>query len=170
MPKGQWFCIQANYRSEQYARSELDQRGFGCLLPLVMVERRHGRTAKVTEAPMFPGFLFVYLDLAAPGWRNAAHTPGVKRILGPHPERPTPIPERDIRWFLERGYDRPIVEDPRVLLPPIEKDASVRILDGIWADHRGVCLWSDGRRAELALTLFGRTTKVTVDRAKVEAL
>lgn len=169
-PDGRWYCVQAEYRKDGLARLEIEASGFACFQPLVMVEVRHARRAEVVTRPMFPSYLFARFDTGAPGWRAVAHARGVRRIFGPHPERPTPVPDRSMAWMLARGYDRPIVEDPRQAFDPIPAGTAVEVVDGAWSDHRGICLWDDGRRARLAMVLFGRETEVQVERRKVRAV
>ena len=162
--------MQTERRREIEVRNRLEEQGFGAFLPLVLVERRHARKVEIAQVAMFPSYIFARFDTEAPGWRSVAHTRGVRRIFGTTPERPTAIPARAIDWMIARGYDRPITEDPRTAFDPIPAGAAVEVLDGAWTDHRGVCLWDDGRRARLAMTLFGREMEVQVERHRIRAL
>jgi len=183
MPGARWYCIQTEYRKEAWAAQNIEfprkeiiggfdpnPPAFAVFRPLVIVERRHGRKSEIVPASMFPGYLFARFSVEQSGWKAIATRPGVRRIFGSHPERPTPVPDAAIKRMMALGYDRPITEDPRTLFDPIPPGATVEVLDGAWTDHRGVCLWDDGKRARLAMQLFGRELEVQVERHKVRAL
>lgn len=162
-----WFCAQAAPRRETEARDKLDENGFGAFLPLVLVERRHARRVGLVQRPMFPGYLFVRLDLGEAGWRGAAHTRHIRRLFGSTPESPTPLGLGIVERMIALGYDRPVTAD---LAPDlIAAGAVVTITDGPFADHRGVCLWSDAKRCRVLLSMLGGQVQATLPRRLVAA-
>lgn len=58
-----------------------DNQGFRCFLPTIFVERLHsGRRAMVSE-PLFPRYLFVYLEAGRSNWSVIRSTRGVSHLV-----------------------------------------------------------------------------------------
>jgi transcriptional antiterminator RfaH len=161
-----WYCAAAAPRREVDARDALEDAGFAAFLPLVAVTIRHARKERVEQRAVFPGYLFVALDVSRPGWRLAAHTKGIRRLFGSTPERPTPLPIGLVERMLAVGFDQPIVADVTPAL--IAAGADVRITDGPMLDHRGICQWDDGTRCRVLLSILGREIEVVLKRGQVE--
>ena len=151
-----WYCLLLAPRAETAARDRLEDAGFGVFLPLVTIIRRHARRREARQVPAFPRYLFVRLDVAAPGWTRVYRLPGsgVLRIMGPRPETPAPLPAGTVERLQAAGWDRPLGADATPAL--IEAGADVRVTDGPFVDHHGICQWSDGTRVRVLLSLLGR--------------
>lgn len=146
----------------QRVRDRLERRGFAAFCPVVPVERRHARRVVLRQEPLFGArYLFVRAEGAA--WRHAWHVPGIARLLGSQPARPDPVPERLMAEMLSAGWAGPITTDLAPML--LEAGAEVRITDGPLTDQRGICRWSDGKRAAVLLSLFGRDVVVRLAQA-----
>lgn len=161
-----WYCLQAERGREAEVRDRLEDQGFGAFLPLVIAMRpvRPG-VMQVAAVPAFPGYLFTAFDQRAEPWRSILYTRGVKGLISAAPDRPTPVPKRQIETLLALGYDRPIAEDPRPAL--IAVGSRVRVQAGPFADTQGVCLWDDGKRVALLMELLRGPTRVTVPKPSV---
>ncbi len=146
--------------------ARLEDQGFAVFLPRVLAMRaiRPGVQA-VKAVPAFPGYLFVRFDASADSWRSIPYTRGVKALFGSSPERPTPIPNRQVD-ALRAAADAPGA-DPRPAL--LASGVKVRVMDGAFADQNGVCLWDDGKRVGLLFDIMGAPRRVTVERRVVEA-
>ncbi len=94
-----YYVAQIQPGAEQLAKVELQK----VQIPVIALTRiyesppdrvRPWRGAVQRSAPLFPGYLFLQLDVALPGagWRIAASRRGVHCLLGPTPERPMPVP------------------------------------------------------------------------------
>jgi len=172
-----WFCALLRHEAHPPAHDPrpiwqrvvdtLGRRGFGAFVPSVAVERRHARRRTVRQVPLFgPRYAFVRFDRCdEPGWRNAWHTDGVQRIVGG--ERPEPLPAGVVEAMLAEGWAKPITRD---LAPALmAAGAEVRITDGPMVDQAGVCLWDDGTRVRVLLSLLGRKVPATLGRELVAA-
>lgn len=95
---------------ESQARFELEKQGFKVSIPMRRVLRVGGEISE----PKFPGYLFVRLDLAEPGWESVNYTRGVIKMLPTYSLRPLAVPD-DIVEDLE--YEDVIDERPRPLAP-----------------------------------------------------
>ena len=74
----QWFVVHTKARKEEYARQHLSRRGITTFLPWVVHSLRF--TAPGAPAPLFPGYLFVHVNLEVQYW-NVAWAPGVRRLV-----------------------------------------------------------------------------------------
>lgn len=160
-----WYCVQAERGRESEVRDRLEAQGFGAFLPLVIEMRGPERLRRATVAPAFPGYLFVSFDVRADRWRSIVYTRGVRGLFSSAPDRPTPVPRSQVEALLALGYDAPIARDPRPQL--IQAGATVRVIDGPFADAEGVCLWDDRRRVRLLMDLMGGAREVTLPRKVV---
>jgi transcriptional antiterminator RfaH len=98
-----WFLAQLKPNSYRIAQRNLAQQGFATFLPMTE-ETRRLRGVFVTQLrPLFPGYIFVALDMRQGSWRAVNSTIGVTRLvrLGPHP---TQVPTELIQ-HLQRGCD-----------------------------------------------------------------
>jgi transcription antitermination factor NusG len=164
-----WYCVQTDRLREGEVRDRLEDQGFGTFLPLVIAMRavRPG-VRQATAIPAFPTYLFARFDVQADRWRSIIYTRGVRGLFSSTPDRPSPVPARQIEALLAMGYDKPIAADPRPTL--ISAGLVVRVTDGPFADHEGVCLWDDRQRVRLLLDILGGKREVTVARRLVEAV
>ena len=174
-----WYVLQTEPRCERFVLRELAEIGFNAYMPQVLhlcrevparAQSRHQRTKPIyttRPVPMFPGYVFVSFDRDTSNWRDLCRTMGVKKLFCHGPDKPTPIRLGVIEAF-RAG------EDERLMLrssaPLIEAGAIVKIEDGPFADHNGVCLWNDQTRIRLLVSLFGRETEMTLNRTQVKAV
>lgn len=164
-----WYCVEAERFREAEARDRIEDQGFAAFLPQVLVMRsvRPG-IMQARAVPAFPGYLFARFDVAKDRWRPIVYTRGVKGLFSSTPERPTPVPAAAMDLLLAQGFDKPIVADLRGEL--IKVGTKVRITEGAFLGHEGVCLWEDKKRVGLLFDVLGGGQEVTVPRARVEAI
>src|SRR5271163_3401837 len=72
-----WFVAQTLRHREQLARLHLGAQGFRSFLPRFHKTVRHARSLREVIAPVFPGYVFVVLDLERDRWRSINGTFGV---------------------------------------------------------------------------------------------
>lgn len=159
-----WYCAATHSRHEIDARDVLERKGFAAFVPTALVPIRHARKTTMAVRAIFPSYLFVMLDLTEFRWRQAAHSTWVRHLFGA-PEQPTPLPVGLIEKMMALGFDRPIVDDMTPAL--IAAGADVRITDGPFLDHSGVCQWDDGTRCRVLLSILGRELEVTLKRRQI---
>jgi transcription antitermination factor NusG len=159
-----WYCATTGPGREALAQDRLAHLGFAAFLPLVAREVRHARRVAVVMRPMFPRYVFVRFDVAADPWRRA-YAARCVRIFGATPERPAPLPAGLVERWQAEGLDRPIMRD--VAPDLIAAGAEVTLSAGPFADHRGVCLWDDGQRVRVLLSLLGGQVPASVPRGQV---
>jgi transcriptional antiterminator RfaH len=74
-----WYVISTKVRREQLARDQLRLRGVTSFLPRVLEPSR--QSGNLTVAPLFPGYLFIQIDLNAQ-YSDVVWTPGVHKFVG----------------------------------------------------------------------------------------
>lgn len=84
-----WYAVNTNPRCEDMVGSFLNRDGFETLLLKIKNSRR-----KIMD-PLFPGYLFIKLDLNKPDWVRIKYMYGVRKILS-YGDTPIPVPEEII--------------------------------------------------------------------------
>jgi transcriptional antiterminator RfaH len=159
-----WYVAQTQVRAEDRARVNLERQGFHTYLPRYKRERRHARRRDIVQAPLFPGYIFVRLDLESAPWRSINGTFGVSRLVC-HGELPAPLPKGVVEEIAARESDDGLI----VLKPrPFRKGEALRIMTGALADCLGFFeRMADRDRVILLLDLLGRKVRV---QAPLEAV
>lgn len=115
--------------------------------------------------PLFPRYLFVALDITRDRWRTISSTFGVAQIVFAG-EQPASISRDVIEQIRARENDDGYV----VLGLPsgVALGSNVRLIDGIFADTKGVLeRIADDRRVAILLQLLGREVRVFVPASSV---
>lgn len=76
-----WYAVQTQPNRENLAVSHLDRQGFDVWLPRIERIIRHARQTNRVRRPLFPGYLFINLDLETARWRAINGTVGVSHIV-----------------------------------------------------------------------------------------
>lgn len=158
-----WYAVQCQPNREAVAAAHLINQNFEVFLPRSQRIRRHARKIDVVLAPLFPGYLFVRLDITRDRWRCVNSTHGVSQlvILGGGPAAvPTPIIEE-----LQARCDNRGVLDMDADLKPGQ---SVRILAGALRDLVGELNRQDANgRVHVLLTILGKPMSFALPRTSV---
>ena len=76
-----WYLIYSKPQQERIARENLERQGYPSYLPLIRNRRRRqGRYISIID-PMFPRYLFVYLDDETDNWGPIRSTIGVTNLV-----------------------------------------------------------------------------------------
>jgi len=162
-----WYVVQTRPRDEATAVLHLSRQGFENYLPRFLKRRRHARKVDIVPTPLFPGYLFVALDLSASRWRSIQGTVGVSRLVC-RGDSPAPVPEGIVEGIRERedagGW---VVMRPATAL---REGQSVEISNGPFAELRGIFEGLDSReRVVVLLNLLGREVRTRVPLGWVQA-
>lgn len=151
-----WYAVQTRLHAEPTALRNLRAQGFDVYLPRYRKRRRHARRTEIVPAPLFPGYMFVALDLDAQRWRAVHSTVGVRRLVCSG-ERPCPVPDGIVEDLQARETEGFIVlDDPR----PGDR---LTVLDGPFAGLAGRLVGlTDNERVTVLLNLMGRQINVTM--------
>jgi transcriptional antiterminator RfaH len=162
-----WYLAQTQPRAEAKASLNLRRQGFEVYLPRYMKQRRHARRIDCVTPPLFPGYLFVAIDVDAQRWLSVDSTFGVTRLVRDG-DRPATVPFGVITALKcredEKGW---IVLDSRPQFSPGDK---IRVLEGAFRDCYGLYEGMNaGERVAILLDLLGRKVRVVLQTDIIEA-
>ncbi|MEJ0027273.1 MAG: transcriptional activator RfaH [Rhizomicrobium sp.] len=153
-----WYVVQVQPHAENRAGFHLERQGYRLFCPRIHRTIRHARKVTRTLVPLFPGYLFLNLDIAHEQWRAVNGTTGVARLIA-HGDTPQPVPIGVVE-ALRAQLD----EDGAVARhTAFEIGQAVRIVDGPFADLVGKLEKLDAPgRVRVLLDLLGRSVSVTL--------
>jgi transcriptional antiterminator RfaH len=155
-----WYAVNCLSNRESLAAAQLRNQGFRIFLPCRLKTRRHARKFDSVLRPLFPGYLFVQLDLTRDRWRSINGTVGVVRIVG-HSEAPSPAPVGAVE-ALQSACDELDVMQSRDEFAPGD---AVRVACGPFAELIGQLEQLDSSgRVRVLLELMGRRACVALPR------
>ena len=172
-----WYIVHAysNFENKvaESIREQAKQRGLEELFEHIMVPKEKvtevRRVRKVdTERKFFPGYVLAKMELTDEAYHLIKNTPKVTGFLGTD-KKPMPISDAEAERILhqvQEGIDRP---KPSV---SFEVGEQVRVSEGPFASFNGVVEdVDDGRsRLKVAVSIFGRPTRVELEMGQVEKL
>ena len=163
-----WYVAQTHSHAETKAIGHLVRQGFEVYLPQYRKTRRHARRVERVRAPLFPGYLFVAIDVARERWRAIRSTVGIRSLICDG-EAPLAVPDGIVDDIRAREDVDGLVDVPTP--PPFVRGDAVRIGDGPMRDQVGVfdCA-TDQDRVVVLLTLLGRQVRLPVPAASVSAV
>lgn len=171
-----WYAIQTYSGSEQsvkraiqnlFRESNMQSRLQEIVVPTEdIIEMKNGKK-RVVERSLYPGYVFIKVDLDTKLWHMIQSLPRVGRFIG-ESKKPTPLTESDIKNILEK------VENRAAPKPKIFFDAGevVRIVEGPFANFTGIVEEYDMEHEKLKLnvSIFGRNTPVEILYSQVEKI
>lgn len=89
---GTWIVANTHAHKERVAIENLERQYFATYCPMIRTQVRHARKVSTVLRPLFPGYLFVSLDLERDRWRPILSTLGVRSVIrdGDAPSRLDP--------------------------------------------------------------------------------
>lgn len=166
-PDQSWYVVQTHPHSETKATAHLERQGYLVYLPRYLKRRSHARRIEIVPAPLFPGYLFVMIDISAQRWRSIRSTIGVSRLVC-NGDEPAVLPPSVINDLRDRHDDAGFVKlDPRPRFKPGDK---IRIVDGAFTTCLGLYEgMADRERVAILLDLLGRKVRVVLDGDAIAA-
>ena len=165
MQEKRWFLAQVKPNSALIAQRNLRLQKFETFLPLEEETRqRYGKRVTSTR-PLFPGYLFVALDMAQGFWRQVNSTFGVARIVSIG-KSPAAVPTQLVTELMQRCDRTGLLLPPKVLQP----GDPVTITKGPFANFAAeVETIARDRRVWVLMDMMGSMTRVavTVDHLRV---
>jgi transcription elongation factor/antiterminator RfaH len=158
---GRWYLVRSRPKSEKKAQSHLAAQGFQTYLPQIQRTIRHARKLTTVQVPLFPGYLFIGLDLEQDRWLSVRSTVGVLSLFSHHDGRPIPVPVGVVESLVARS-DRNVVR----LDTGLVQGQDVRVLSGPFADLIGTLQRVDANsRVQVLLRMMGTEVPVTLHRS-----
>lgn len=159
-----WYAVQTKSRNEQQALEHLNRQGFTSHLPLIKAARhRRGRWQGTIE-PLFPGYLFVQLDMQT---QNSAPIRSTRGVIGlvRFGTEPQPVPHGIMQALLDAQAGEGSAIDPDSLFNAGDR---VTLVEGPMKGLSAIVQAKTGQdRVLLLLDLLGRENRVTVSRHQI---
>ena len=154
----QWHLVQFKPNSHRLAVQNLQRQGFQTFLPLQEITRRKPARFTVDLRPLFPGYMFVGVELDAAPWRAISSTIGVSRLVS-FTDNYKPLPRNLILSLMLR------CDEEGKLLPPKTLNAgdSVEVLAGPFVNFVATVGKIDAQqRVWVLMEFMGRDTRIKV--------
>jgi transcriptional antiterminator NusG len=171
----QWYVVHTFSGHENKAKLALEDaiRRYGVgdrfgdvLVPTEKVVEVKDGQKKTTTRKVYPGYMFVQMEVDNETWHVVTSTPKVTGFIGGS-RNPPPIPEMEVRQITQQ-----MTEDEDTPKPVVhfERGEEVRIIDGPFASMKGKVEEVNQTRAKLRVlvSIFGRPTSVELDYTQVE--
>lgn len=171
-----WYIIHTYSGYENKVKESIEQRfaalGKDALLGEVLIptenvlEMRNGKKV-VTTKKLFPGYIYIRMDLTDDGWHVVKNTPRVTGFVGGR--NPAPLSEDEINTILNQVSMAAEKPKHKFLFETGEK---IKIIDGPFANFVGSVdeINEDKGTLKVMVTIFGRSTPVELGFHEVEKL
>ena len=158
-----WFVARVLAHQENRAQFNLYRLGFRSFVPRLRRTVRHARRLQETLKPLFPGYIFVIVDLSKHRWRSINGTFGVASlIMGA--EQPRPVPSGVVEAIVATCESGGAVRFDDGL----EIGQKVRILSGPFAETFCRLAHLDDRgRVRVLLEIMGMEVAAQLDRSAI---
>jgi transcriptional antiterminator RfaH len=156
-----WYAVHAKARQERLAAEHLTRQHYRVYLPLLRSPKRRRGLWRDAIEPLFPGYLFIRLNLRLHNTAPIRSTHGVTGLVRFGGE-PRPVPEELVERLLTAETD----PEGTILQEHLFQSGDrVEIASGPLAGLKAVFLAASGQeRAHLLLDLLGRNNRVVVSR------
>jgi transcription antitermination factor NusG len=160
-PAGRWYAARTLHNRENSACFNLARMGFNTFVPRVWRTTRHARKTRNVMAPLFPGYVFVILDLSRDRWRSVNGTVGVATLIMGG-DKPAPVPRGVVEALLAMRESSGAVRFDHGL----QIGQKVRILSGPFAETLCRIEHLDDRgRVRVLLEIMGGQVVAQLDSA-----
>ena len=154
-----WFLAHTLPKSERKAEMHLRAQGFRPYLPQIKKTIRHARQFRNVQAPLFPRYIFLILDLSRDRWLSVRSTVGVSSLFTCE-GRPVPVPEGIVEGLIEYSEGSLTSLDAG-----LTRGQSVRVVSGPFAGLVGTLDRLDGAgRTRVLLDIMGKAIPVGLPR------
>ena len=162
--KEKWYVVRAKARQELVARDNLERQEFATYLPTIrLAKRRAGRWTSVVE-PLFPGYLFVEVDVTVQSTAPIASTRGALGLVRFGGEIRS-VPRQIIDGIMRLQSDR---EAPIEPMHAFRRGDPVTIVEGPFAGVNAIFQAESGKeRVMLLLDLLGRSNRIQVQSHQI---
>lgn len=164
LPIEHWYAVSVLPRHERLVARHLEHRRLNYFLPVYRSVRRWKDRRKELEVPLFPGYVFVNLNLR--DRLGVLRAPGVVQFVT-FQGQPAAVPDSEIR-ALESSLSAGLRPLPH---PYLRQGRKVRVKSGPLRDAEGVMIRrKEGFRLVLSIDLLMRSVMLEVDEVDVEPI
>ena len=173
-----WYIVQTQSNREKQVKTHLEQKvqddGLSAsigrvLVPVEEVVEMRSGTKRKSERKLYPGYVFVEMDMNEVTFQIIKDTPRVARFVGATDEHgmPNPMVKKEVDsmlQYVESSADQP---KPKTIFDVGEL---VRVMEGPFADFSGVIEEVNCEKSKLRVSvlIFGRSTPLELGFGQVE--
>ena len=158
-----WFLVHTPPHNERRAQLHLGAQGFRTHFPTIQKTIRHARQLRTVQAPLFPRYIFLILDLGRDQWLSVWGTVGVSSLYTCG-DRPVPVPEGIVETLIENTDEANLA----LFTSGLTTGQSVRILSGPFANFVGKLERLDATgRVRVLLEMMGTAVPVALRRSAI---
>jgi transcription elongation factor/antiterminator RfaH len=152
-----WYAVYTLPFAEARAEAQLQRQGFWTFQPKRYKSVRHARRLNTVEAPFFPRYLFVVLDLTRHQWRRINGTWGVSRLVMCG-EQPHAVPRGVVEALIAAAGQGGILQ----LAQKLHVGGPVRLMAGPFAEQLAILEYlDDSGRVQVLLEILGRQVAIS---------
>ena len=146
---------------------QMEDRIFQVMIPEELkVEKKADGTIKEKMVKIFPGYVFLEMEVTDDSWFVVRNTPGVTGFLGSSGggTKPVPLPPEEINPILKKCG---LMEAPKI---NVEIGEKVRVATGPFLNQIGTVDSIDAEKQEITVLvdMFGRQTPVELGVMDIE--
>lgn len=172
----EWYAVQTYSGSEKTVKIaienllkdyKLSDKMEQIVVPTEDIVEFKNNKRRVVERSLYPGYVFIKIDLDTELWHMIQSLPKVGRFIG-ESKKPTPLSQSDIDVILEKVNNR-AAPKPKVSFHVGE---FVRIIDGAFLNFTAIVEDYDmeHRKLKLNVSIFGRNTPIEISDSQVEKI
>jgi transcription elongation factor/antiterminator RfaH len=152
-----WYAVHTLPFAEARAEGQLHRQGFRTFQPKRHKTVRHARKSITVEAPFFPRYLFIVLDLSRHQWRSVNGTFGVSRLVM-RGDQPHPAPRQVVEALIAAADARGILQ----FGDKLQVGGPVRLMAGPFAEQLAILdHLDDAGRVRVLLDILGRQVTIS---------
>lgn len=166
MSENKWYVVQVLSGQEKKVKKTMDENLSSSaikdsieqiLVPTENVAEVKGGQQRISEKKLWPGYIFVKMQLSDDTWMFIKNCNGVIGFLGG--EKPTPLTDREVEEILKDLMSK---KGEIVQKHNIQVGDKVKIIDGVFVNFTGVVneVFHDKGRLSVMVSIFGRETRV----------
>lgn len=174
-----WYIIQVITGYEQKVKEDLENRDFdqSSIEEILLAQKLHTtKNGNIKSKPMFPGYLYIKVEMTDDSWfiiRNTNYVTGIVGSSG-HRTKPTPVREEEIARIKERALEeelrinniktgnsnKTIITDAS-----FEVGDTIQINGGEFMNTKGkvLSISIETQKVMVEIEFFGRMTQVEID-------
>ena len=160
----QWHLLQFKPNSHRLAVRNLQRQDFETFLPLQEITHHKGSRFTIDLRPLFPGYMFVGVELDAAPWRAINGTIGVSRLIS-FTDKYKPLPLNLISSLMLRCDE----EGKLLPLKTLNAGDSVEVVNGPFVNFVATVEKFDGQqRVWILMELMGRGIRVKFQQEQLK--
>ena len=165
----QWIVIQTHPQKEFVAGENLERQGFEIYMPVYEKIKSHARKKVACTAPLFPRYLFVYVDLTADHWQPIKSTIGVSTILTTAAHAPAVLHDQIIEDLKALSCEKGMVTLAALAL--FQKGDRIMILEGSFKGQIAFYEKMNGEhRAQILLHVLKQPVSMQISLDHIEKI